>query len=173
MFLISAILQCIPIICQIGPEITIPYFSLSLSHQLFQIFLFATMTTKNTVIPIAIVLRVSIVREGIEDLVRAKLDRKQNSEPTEVYMINQWEQTHSGKLYMGGIVSVKQDDTFLADLILIDSDLSEGIWFIETGSLDGEKILKLKEFPKEKAEKFNKKGERYGELMISGNAKTN
>ena len=28
---------------------------------------------------------------------------------------------------MGEIVSVKQDDSFPADLILIDSDLSEGI----------------------------------------------
>ena len=144
-FLISAILQCIPIISPIGPE--------------------------TAIIPFAIVLAVSIIREGIEDLARAKLDREQNSEPTEVYVVNQWEQTHSGKLHMGDIVSVKQDDTFPADLILIDSDLPEGICFIETGTLDGEKTLKLKESPKPTAGKFNKKGERCGEFMISGNAK--
>ena len=144
-FLISAILQCIPIISPIGPE--------------------------TAIIPFAIVLAVSIIREGIEDLARAKLDREQNSEPTEVYVVNQWEQTHSGKLHMGDIVSVKQDDTFPADLILIDSDLPEGICFIETGTLDGEKTLKLKESPKQTAGKFNKKGERCGEFMISGNAK--
>ena len=143
-FLISAILQCIPIISPIGPE--------------------------TAIIPFAIVLAVSIIREGIEDLARAKLDREQNSEPTEVYVENQWEQTHSGKLHMGDIVSVKQDDTFPADLILIDSDLPEGICFIETGTLDGEKTLKLKESPKQTAGKFNKKGERQGEFMISGNA---
>ena len=143
-FLITAILQCIPIISPLGPE--------------------------TALIPIIIVLAVSIIREGIEDLARAKLDKEQNSESTEIYVVNQWEQTQSGKLQMGEIVSVKQDDTFPADLILIDSDLPEGICFIETGSLDGEKTLKLKESTKQTAGKFNKNGERLYDFMISGNA---
>ena len=143
-FLITAILQCIPVISPLGPE--------------------------TALIPIIIVLAVSIIREGIEDLARAKLDKEQNNEPTEVYVENQWEQTQSGKLQMGEIVSVKQDDIFPADLILLDSDLSEGICFIETGSLDGEKTLKLKESPKQTAGKFNKKGEKHSDFVISGNA---
>ena len=143
-FLITAILQCIPIISPLGPE--------------------------TALIPLAIVLAVSIIREGVEDLERAKFDKEQNSEPTEVYIENQWEQTNSGKLHIGDIVSVKQDDTFPADLILIDSDLPEGICFIETGSLDGEKTLKLKEAPKKTAGKFNKKGEKHDQFIISGNA---
>ena len=143
-FLITAILQCIPIISPLGPE--------------------------TALIPLAIVLAVSIIREGVEDLERAKFDKEQNSEPTEVYIENQWEQTSSGKLHIGDIVSVKQDDTFPADLILIDSDLPEGICFIETGSLDGEKTLKLKEAPKKTAGKFNKKGEKHDQFIISGNA---
>ena len=143
-FLICAILQCIPIISPIGPE--------------------------TAVIPFIIVIAVSIIREGIEDLSRAKLDKEQNIEPTEIYIDNQWEQTQSGKLHMGNIVSVKQDDTFPADLILIDSDLPEGICFIETGSLDGEKTLKFKEAPKQTAGKFNKKGEKHMDFIISGNA---
>ena len=143
-FLITAILQCIPVISPLGPE--------------------------TALIPIIIVLAVSIIREGIEDLERAKLDKEQNNEPTEVYVENQWEQTQSGKLQMGEIVSVKQDDIFPADLILLDSDLSEGICFIETGSLDGEKTLKLKESPKQTAGKFNKKGEKHSDFVISGNA---
>ena len=71
---------------------------------------------------------------------------------------------------MGEIVSVKQDDAFPADLILIDSDLPEGICFIETGTLDGEKTLKLKESPTQTAGKFNKNGEKVGSFLISGNA---
>ena len=69
---------------------------------------------------------------------------------------------------MGEIVSVKQDDAFPADLILIDSDLPEGICFIETGTLDGEKTLKLKESPKETAGKFNNNGEKVNGFNISG-----
>ena len=143
-FIICAILQCIPQISPLGPS--------------------------TALIPIIIVLSVSIIREGIEDLNRAKLDKQQNSEPTEVYVDGQWEQTQSGKLHMGEIVSVKQDDAFPADLILIDSDLPEGICFIETGTLDGEKTLKLKESPIQTASKFNKNGEKHGNFSISGNA---
>ena len=141
-FLVCAVLQCIPIISPLGAE--------------------------TALVPIIIVLSVSIIREGIEDYARAKLDKQQNSEPTEVYVDEQWEQTQSGKLHMGEIVSVKQDDAFPADLILIDSDLPEGICFIETGTLDGEKTLKLKESPTQTAGKFNKNGEKHGNFQISG-----
>ena len=143
-FLICAILQCIPAISPLGAE--------------------------TALVPIVIVLSVSLIREAIEDCSRAKLDKQQNNEPTEVYVDEQWEQSQSGKLHMGEIVSVKQDDSFPADLILIDSDLPEGICFIETGTLDGEKTLKLKESPTQTAGKFNKNGEKHGSFLISGNA---
>ena len=143
-FLVCAVLQCIPAISPLGAE--------------------------TALVPIVIVLSVSIVREGIEDCARAKLDKQQNSEPTEVYVEEQWEQTQSGKLHMGEIVSVKQDDAFPADLILIDSELPEGICYIETGTLDGEKTLKLKESPPQTAGKFNKNGEKHASFLITGSA---
>ena len=143
-FLICVELQCIPAISPLVAE--------------------------TALVLIIIVLPVSIIREGIEDYSRAKLDKAQNNEPTEVYVDEQWEQTQSGKLHMGEIVSVNQDDTFPADLILIDSELPEGICFIETGSLDGEKTLKLKESPPQTAGKFNKNKEKMGNFVISGKA---
>ena len=128
-FLVCAIIQCIPVISPLGPE--------------------------TAVIPIVIVLSVSLIREGIEDCARARLDKEQNSEPAEVYRDNQWEKTQSGNLFIGEVVEVKQDDAFPADLILIDSSLPEGICFIETGTLDGEKTLKLKNSPTQTAGKLN------------------
>ena len=143
-FLVCAILQCIPAISPLGAE--------------------------TALIPIIIVLSVSITREGIEDCARANLDKAQNREPAEHYIDEEWVQTNSGRLLMGEIVSVKQDDAFPADLILLDSDLPEGICFIETGTLDGEKTLKLKESPRQMAGKFNKNGEKDSEFSISGYA---
>ena len=128
-FLICAIIQCIPAISPLDAE--------------------------TALIPIIIVLSVSLIREGIEDCARARLDKEQNSEPAEVYRDNQWEKTQSGDLLIGEIVEVKQDFSFPADLILIDSSLPEGICFIETGTLDGEKTLKLKNSPTQTAGKFN------------------
>ena len=38
-----------------------------------------------------------------------------------------WEQSRSGDLYVGDIISIKENETFPADVILIDSNLPEGI----------------------------------------------
>ena len=108
-FLICAIIQCIPAISPLGAS--------------------------TAVVPIVIVLSVSLIREGIEDCSRAKLDKEQNSEPAEVYRDGKWENVTSGQLKMGEIVAVKQDNAFPADLVLIDSELPEGICFIETLSV--------------------------------------
>ena len=143
-FLVSAILQCIPLISPLAPA--------------------------SAVVPIVIVLSVSIIREGIEDYSRAKLDNEQNSEPTSSYINGNWKNTTSGQLNMGEIVEVLQDEPFPADLILLDSELPEGICFIETGTLDGEKTLKQKEAPKETKGKFNEKEEKSKKFEIYGNA---
>ena len=128
-FLISAILNCIPVISPISPV--------------------------TAIIPLVFVLTVSLIREAIEDCSRSRLDNKQNNELTMVYRNKKWEQTISGDLLIGELVLVTQEQTFPADLILIDSSLNDGICFIETGTLDGEKTLKQKESPKELAGKFS------------------
>ena len=141
-FLISAILQCIP---QISP-----------------------LTPLTALVPIIFVLSISLIREGIEDCHRAELDRQQNNEPTMVYQNHNWNDTISGNLQIGELVLVEQNMTFPADLILIDSELNEGICFIETGTLDGEKTLKQKESPKEISGKLNIKREPINGFDISG-----
>ena len=128
-FLISAILNCIPVISPISPV--------------------------TAIIPLVFVLAVSLIREAIEDCSRSRLDNKQNNEITMVYRNKRWEETISGDLLIGELVLVTQDQTFPADLILIDSGLNDGLCYIETGTLDGEKTLKQKESPKELVEKFN------------------
>ena len=120
-FLISAILNCIPQISPISPV--------------------------TAILPLIIVLAVSLIREGIEDCQRASLDRQQNNEPTLSYRNKKWTDTISGELDMGELVLVAQNQTFPADLILLDSKLNDGLCFIETATLDGEKTLKQKEAP--------------------------
>jgi len=141
-FLVCAILQCIPIISPLSPA--------------------------TAVVPLVIVLSVSIIREGIEDYSRASLDKQQNNEETTAYRDHNWEKITSGELYVGEIVEVLQDNTFPADLILIDSELPGGICFIETGTLDGEKTLKQKEAPKETREKFKENNEKIKKFEIFG-----
>ena len=129
-FLVCAIIQCIPAISPLGPA--------------------------TAIVPLIIVLSVSIIREGYEDYKRGKLDKEQNSEPAEVYRKKNWEEVKSGDLKIGELVYVICDRTFPADLILIDSSLDDGSCFIETGTLDGEKTLKMKNPLKDTQNKFNK-----------------
>ena len=135
-FLICAILQCIPMISPLNPL--------------------------TAVLPIVIVLSASLIREGMEDYARGKLDKQQNNEKCERYNSEKkiWEETRSGDLYVGDIISIKENETFPADIILIDSNLPEGICYVETGTLDGEKTLKLKEASKLSGSFYNIQGEK-------------
>ena len=120
-FLVTAILSCFKIITPVA--------------------------SSTALIPIIFVLLISLIRELIEDINRYKLDKQQNSEKTE-YLNNtnlKFESIESGKLEMGQIVKVKKNEVFPSDMILIDSSLNEGICYIETATLDGEKNLKIKQ----------------------------
>ena len=127
-FLFTTILQYIPIISPLGSE--------------------------TALIGIVIVLSVSLIRELYEDCKKANLDKIQNSVKCKVYRNNTWIDIESGNLELGEIVIVEQDDIFPADLVLLDSSLPEGICYIETSSLDGEKTLKQKNPPNETIGKF-------------------
>ena len=130
-FVFIAIIQSIPIISPLGAATAIA--------------------------PIIFVLTVCLIREAIEDLHRAKLDKEQNSDEIEVYRDNCWKIIKSGDLEMGEIVQVKNEGIFPADLMLIESNLPDGICYIETGTLDGEKTLKIKSAPNFTKGKFIKK----------------
>ena len=141
-FLFTAILQCIPQISPLGPGTAIT--------------------------PIVFVLAVSLIREAYEDIKRANLDKIQNSVKCKVYRDGKWIDTQSGELEMGEIIQVEQDEMFPSDLVLLDSPLPEGICFIETGSLDGEKTLKQKNPAPLTIAKFNKNEECIPEFEIEG-----
>jgi phospholipid-transporting ATPase len=131
-FLIIAILQSIPAISPLSPL--------------------------TAVAPIAFVLFVSIIREGMEDLARYKYDKAMNEEQVTVYKDGQFVEIPSGELSIGEVIIITEDKAFPADVILLDSSLSEGLAYIETGTLDGEKTLKSKYAHRETAGWLNSTG---------------
>jgi magnesium-transporting ATPase (P-type) len=120
-FVFIAIIQSIPIISPLGAATAIA--------------------------PLVFVLTVSLIREAVEDLKRRSLDNEQNSSEVETYRDGVWIKIKSGDLRMGEIVKINKDGVFPSDLMLIDSNLPDGVCFIETGTLDGEKTLKIKSSP--------------------------
>ena len=119
------------------------------------ISLISPLSPTTAIAPLVFVLAVSLIREAVEDLKRRKLDNEQNSNEVETYINGTWMKIQSGNLQMGEIVRVKKDGVFPSDLLLIDSNLKDGVCFIETGTLDGEKTLKIKNAPNFTKGKFS------------------
>ena len=119
------------------------------------ISLISPLSPTTAIAPLVFVLAVSLIREAVEDLKRRKLDNEQNSNEVETYINGKWMKIQSGNLQMGEIVRVKKDGVFPSDLLLIDSNLKDGVCFIETGTLDGEKTLKIKNAPNFTKGKFS------------------
>ena len=117
-FLVTAIIQSIPLI--------------------------SPLTNLTAIIPLIFVLGVSMIREAIEDLVRNNYDNLNNEEEVIVLRNNRFIKAMSKSLKSGEIILVYENNNIPADMILIDSGFSEGICYVETSSLDGEKTLKLK-----------------------------
>ena len=108
------------------------------------------LSPSTAVVPLAFVLCISLIREAFEDFARYKFDKQLNSEHAVRYR-DKWKDVYSGSLEIGDIIIVNEENPFPADMIVLDSNLKDGLCFIETGTLDGEKTLKNKEAPKQTA----------------------
>ena len=127
----------------------IQFFRLSNIYFLFtaiiqSIPLISPLTSVTSIVPLIFVLGVSLIREGIEDLARHNYDNLNNEEEVIVFRDNKFVKSKSKTLKNGEIILVYENKSIPTDMILIDSGLSEGICYVETSSLDGEKTLKLK-----------------------------
>ena len=106
--------------------------------------LISPLTSLTAIIPLIFVLGVSMIREAVEDLVRNNYDNLNNEEEVIVLRNNRFIKAMSKSLKCGEIILVYENKNIPADMIIIDSGFSEGICYVETSSLDGEKTLKLK-----------------------------
>ncbi|PNH05393.1 Phospholipid-transporting ATPase 3 [Tetrabaena socialis] len=90
-----------------------------------------------------------MVKEGVEDYKRYKLDKETNNKPVDVldpatgqYVTRTWKDVR-----VGDIVIVTKDQQFPTDLLFLSSESEEGTCYIETMNLDGETNLKIKQAP--------------------------
>jgi phospholipid-transporting ATPase len=118
-FLVTAVLQSIPQISPLNPF--------------------------SAIAPLCFVLAVSMIREGVEDYLRWKSDREFNSTHTQIYLEGRWRDMTFKDVKVGDLVKVQKNEFFPCDLIVMHSSKENGIAFIETSSLDGEKNLKTKQ----------------------------
>ena len=117
-FLVTMIIQCIPLISPLNPITAIA--------------------------PFIIVIAISIFREGLEDWNRHKEDEKENSNEVFKYnYINQkYESCMSKDLEVGDVIRLNNNSIIPADCILLFCKNISKISYVMTSNLDGEKNLK-------------------------------
>ena len=106
--------------------------------------LISPLSSVTAIFPLIFVLSVSMIRDLIEDLSRLTYDRLNNNEQVIVYRKGKFIQSISAELKIGELIIVNENKQIPCDLIVIDSSLNEGMAYVETSSLDGEKSLKPK-----------------------------
>ncbi len=110
------------------------------------------------ILPLVFVLCVSMLRELIEDISRYKYDKINNNRTITIFKEGDFIEDISENIQIGDIILIDENNEFPCDLILLDSSNLDGICYIETGSLDGEKNLKNKISNKEIQGKFYQGG---------------
>jgi phospholipid-transporting ATPase len=102
-------------------------------------------------VPLAIVVIVNMIKDGIEDYRRHVSDNKENSQSVEIAQgtdkkVAQRKWKH---VRVGDVVVVRNHGPIPADIVFVASSDSHGLGFVETSNLDGETNLKQKSVPKQ------------------------
>ena len=129
------------------------------------------LTSITAILPLVFVLSVSMLRELIEDLSRYKYDKISNERKVYILRDKQLTEDQSQNIFVGDIITVQQDEEFPCDIIVLDSSNVDGVCYIETGSLDGEKNLKPKNVIKDLKGKFYLNKSTQANINVSINGK--
>lgn len=104
----------------------------------------------SSIFPIVLILTISLTKQLIETLAAYVRDKHENKKRCRVLTgDNQIVEKNFGKLVVGDVVVLSHGDYIPADCILLATSQPDGLCYMETSSLDGEKNLKCRQTVKE------------------------
>ena len=105
-------------------------------------------TPLDTLIPLAFVVILGMIRELVADLKRWKQDNITNSrlynKITSANVLKEMSQIKSKDIRVGDILEIHDGQIIPADCFILQTSFPSGQCFVQTSSLDGEKNLKPK-----------------------------
>ena len=93
-------------------------------------------------VPMIIILIVSMVKAGIEDLLKHNEDNKRNRAPVTVYRDGHFVKVKAQDIRVGEIVKISEDSMVPADLLFIGSSQEAGLCYYSETNLNGETAVK-------------------------------
>lgn len=125
----------------------------------------STTGTYTTIVPLTFFVMLSMLKEGLDDFKRHRLDGAENRQRVNVLHIDEigqgsppastmtkglpdrshtWEEREWKNIRVGDVIKVRRNEAVPADMILACAFGSEGAAYFETMALDGESNLKIK-----------------------------
>ncbi|GAV84815.1 E1-E2_ATPase domain-containing protein/HAD domain-containing protein [Cephalotus follicularis] len=110
-----------------------------------------------SVLPLALVLLVTAVKDAYEDWRRHRSDKIENNRLASVLVDDQFQQKKWKDIRVGEIIKANANETIPCDLVLLSTSDPTGVAYVQTINLDGESNLKTRYAKQETLLKFPEK----------------
>lgn len=97
-----------------------------------------------SIMPLAIVLLVTAVKDAYEDFRRHRSDRIENNRLASVLVDGQFQQKKWKNIQVGEIIKIQANDSIPCDMVLLSTSDPTGVAYVQTINLDGESNLKTR-----------------------------